>query len=358
MKIREFQKLLREKKIDFALFYNIESMEYDKDILYFSGYKGVGSLIIPKNKKAFLVVPRAEYGRVKKGKIKGYMLPKRKRLFESCLDSINKNKINKKKIGVNKDVFTLNVYRAFKRYFKKNKVIDVSRLCEKAREIKTEGEIKKIKKACKINGKIFNSLIKNIKNKKVKTELDIAGFIEKEAKKFGCELAFDPVVASGKGASVPHYEAENIKLRKGFCVIDFGVRFEEYSSDMTRTIYIGKPSKKDIELYNFLLKIQEDIIKNMKVNDKGGAIYNNTKKELKKYSRNFTHGLGHGIGIKVHELPNLTDKSKDKIQRNTVFTVEPGIYFKNKLGMRIEDTVLMKDKAIVLTRSTKDLLTV
>jgi len=358
MKIREFQKLLRERKIDFALFYNIDSMGHDKDILYFSGYKGVGALVVPKNKRAFLAVPVAEYGRVKKGRIKVYRLAKKKRLFESCLGLINKNKINKKKIGVNKDVFTLNIYKAFKKYLKKNKVVDVSRLCEKAREKKTEDEIKKIKKACKINDKIFNSLVKKVKSKKLKTELGVVGFIEKESKKFGCELAFDPVVASGKGASVPHYEAENIKLRKGFCVIDFGVKFKDYSSDMTRTIYIGKPSKNDKDLYDFLLGIQKDIINNLKIDDNCGKIYDSVKMRLKKYSRNFTHGLGHGIGIKVHELPSLTDKSKDKIQRNTVFTVEPGIYFKNKLGIRIEDTVLMKDNAIVLTRSTKDLLTV
>lgn len=357
MKTREFQRLLREKKIDFALFYNIGSMEYDTDILYFSGYKGVGALIIPKNKKPFLVVPEMEFGRVK-NKIKVYKWTKKKRLFEFCLYLVNKNKIKKKKIGVNKDVFTLNVYKVFKKYFKKNKVVDVSGLCGKVREIKIEKEIKNIKKACNINGKIFNSLIKNIKNNKLKTELGVAGFIEKEAKKFSCELAFDPVVASGKGASVPHYEAENIKLRKGFCVIDLGVKFEDYNSDMTRTIYIGKPSKKDKELYGFLLNIQKDTINDIRINDNCGKIYDSVKMRLKKYSKNFTHGLGHGIGIKVHELPNLTDKSKDEIQRNMIFTVEPGIYFKNKLGIRVEDTVLMKEKVIVLTRAAKDLLTV
>jgi len=376
MRIKEFQRELEKKKTDFALFYNIDSMGGDDDIMYFSGYRGIGVLIVPKNKKPFLVVPEMEYGRVK-NKIKVYKWTKKKRLFEFCLHLINKNKIKKKKIGINKNIFTLNVYKSFKKYFKKNKIIDVSGLCGKAKEIKTEAEIKKIKKACSITGRLFSLLIKNIKssknslnfsghkkshsdflvNKKLKTEKDIVNFLDKKAKDFNCKLAF-AVVASGKGASVPHYEAQNIKLRKGFCVIDFGVRYKNYNSDMTRTIYIGKPSKKEINLYTFLLNIQKNIIKNIKINDGCGRIYNSVREQLEKYSKNFNHGLGHGIGIKVHELPNLTDKSKDKIQKNMVFTVEPGIYFQNKFGIRIEDTVLMKEKAIRLTKTTKDLLIV
>jgi len=357
MQIKNFQNKLKKKKIDFALFYNIDSMCYDKNLIYFTGYKGIGALIIPSNKKPFLVVPKMEYERAK-GKNKVYKWPKKKRLFESCLYLINKNKIKKKKIGINKNTVALNLYKAFKKHFKKNKTIDISGLCEKTREIKTKEEIKNIKKACQISDKLFQSLIKNIKNKKIKTELAVSNFLDLKAKKYNSELAFNPVVASGKGASIPHYEAQNIRLRKGFLVLDFGVKYKNYNSDITRTIYIGKPSKKEIELYNFLLNIQKTTIKNIKINDNCEKIYNTAKKDLKKYSKNFTHGLGHGIGIKVHELPNLTEKSKDKIQKNMVFTVEPGIYLKNKLGIRIEDTVLMQKEAVPLTKTTKDLLTV
>lgn len=357
MKNKAFRQELKNKKIDFALFYNLDSQKGGNDLIYFAGYRGVGALIIPKIKKPFLVVPEMEYGRVK-DRIKVYRWPKKKRLFEHCLYLINKNKIKKKRIGINKNVFTLSVYKLFKKYFKKNKMTDISKLIEKTREIKSKEEIENIKKACKITDKVFSLLIKNIKNKKLKTELSVVDFIEKEAKKFNCELAFNPVVASGKGAGVPHYEAKNIRLRKGFCVIDLGVKYQNYNSDMTRTIYIGKPSKKEKELYYFLLKIQENTIKNIKITDSCGKIHHSVNKRLKNYAKYFNHGLGHGVGINIHELPNLTEKSKDRIQKNTVFTIEPGIYKLNKFGMRIEDTVLMKDKAVRLTKSTKDLLTV
>ncbi|MBL7054289.1 aminopeptidase P family protein [Candidatus Woesearchaeota archaeon] len=357
MKIKQFQQGLKKKKIDFAVFYNLDSMNYDKDISYFSGYKGIGILIIPKNKKPFLIVPEMEYGRAK-NKIKVYKWAKKKRLFEFASYVINKNKIKKKNIGINKNVFTLNVHKAFKKNFKKIKVVDISELCEKIREIKTDEEIKKIKKACSITDKLFSQLINNLKNKKIKTEIDISNFLETEAKKYNCELAFKPIVASGKGSSIPHYEAQNIKLRKGFLVLDLGVKYQDYNSDITRTVYIGKPTKKETQMYGFLLKIQKNTIKEIKINEKCSKIYDNVKKELKNYSKNFTHGLGHGIGIKVHELPNLTENTKDRIQKNMVFTIEPGIYFENRFGIRIEDTVLMKNKAIRLTKTTKDLLTV
>lgn len=358
MKIKKFQDLLKEKKIDFALFYNLDGVSHDTDMFYFSNYKGVGSLILPRDKKPFLLVPEMGFVRAKKAsKIKVYKWKKGKRLFEFLSILTRKNKIKTKVVGINKNVFTLNVYKSLKKYFKKIKTKDVSQLVSKAREIKSNEEIKLIKKACSINDTIFTSLIKNLRNKKLKKESEIVNFLKDEAKKNNSELAFS-VVGSGKGGSIPHYEEKNIKLRKGFCILDFGVNYKGYNSDMTRTIYIGKPRKKDRELYDFMFNVQKDLIKNIKVGDNCGKIYNLALKKLGRYSKYFTHGLGHGIGLKVHELPNLSLDSKDKIINNMVFTIEPGIYFQNKFGIRIEDTVLMKDKPIRITKSTKDLLTI
>ena len=102
--------------------------------------------------------------------------------------------------------------------------------------------------------------------------------------------------------------------------------------------------------------LQKNIIGNIKINDHCNKIYGYCIKNLKKYSKYFTHGLGHGIGVEIHELPNLTLESKDKIMRNMVFTIEPGIYIPKKFGIRIEDSVLIGKKVDVLTKVTKDLL--
>ncbi len=164
-------------------------------------------------------------------------------------------------------------------------------------------------------------------------------------------------MASGKAGSIPHHEPKKIKLRKGFCVIDFGVKYEGYCSDITRTIYLGLPTEKEIKIYNRLLGIQRKIIENIKPGKKCNEAYLETITLLDEYSENFTHGLGHGIGLNIHELPNLKSDSDETFKNNMIFTIEPGIYFENKFGIRIEDDVLIRNgKPIVLTKVQKKMI--
>src|SRR3989338_10303425 len=123
MKTKEFQSILKKKKIDFALFYNIDSARTEANMLYFSGYRGIGALIITKNKR-FLIVPKMEIGRVKG--IKAYIWDKDHRLFEFV-----KKKVKGKVIGIDKNVFTLNAYKEFKKQFKNVKTVDISSICNK-----------------------------------------------------------------------------------------------------------------------------------------------------------------------------------------------------------------------------------
>lgn len=157
---------------------------------------------------------------------------------------------------------------------------------------------------------------------------------------------------------MPHHEPKNEKIKKGFCVIDFGVKYKGYCSDITRTAYVGKPSQKEKEIYNMLLKIQKDAISQVKENKKCSELYNFVNESLGKCKKYFTHGLGHGVGVEIHEMPNLTLNSKDRIKNNMVFTIEPGIYFPGKFGIRIEDTILFKNNPISLTTTSKDLITI
>ncbi len=155
---------------------------------------------------------------------------------------------------------------------------------------------------------------------------------------------------------MPHHEPMNIKIKKGFCVIDFGVKYKGYCSDITRTIYVGKPSKKEQQIYNTLLNIQKNTINQIIQNKKCPELYNFVNESLGKYKKYFTHGLGHGVGVEIHEMPNLTLNSRDKIKNNMIFTIEPGIYFPRKFGIRIEDTILFKNRPIQLTKTSKDLI--
>lgn len=354
MKIKQLQKSFKKNKIDFGLLINLE-MEANPNFYYLTHYNGIGALITSKKQPPFLIVPKMEYQRAKKSIIKRIYKLEKKKFFETIKETAKKRKLKTKIIGIDKNNFTLSLYKNFKKQFK-GKIKDISLDCQKLREVKTEKEVEYLKKSCSYASNILKKTIKNFKN--FKTESEVAAYLEYEAKKLGLQLSFPPVVASGTNASMPHHEPKNIKLKKGFCVIDFGIKHNGYCSDITRTIYLGKPNEKEKEIYNFLLKTQKNIIENIKINNNCGEIYNNCVKSLKQYSKYFTHGLGHGVGTNIHELPNLSLNSKDRIQKNMVFTIEPGIYIKNKLGIRIEDTILMKTKPIILTKAPKGLLTI
>ena len=216
--------------------------------------------------------------------------------------------------------------------------------------------ISKIIKACKITDRILKLLMDEIKKNKFKTELDIYNYIKQETKNNNCRLAFKPIVAIGKNAAEIHHKASTTKIKKGFLVIDFGVKYNDYCSDCTRTFYIGKPSKKEKEIYNLVLKAQETAINHIKKGIYAADIDLITRAVLQDYFRNFIHGTGHGVGKMVHQAPGIYPKSKSILKENQIITIEPGLYFKNKLGIRIEDTILIKNKAIILTKTTKKLI--
>jgi Xaa-Pro aminopeptidase len=344
-KIKVLQKHLKEKKIDYCLLINSKNKDYN--FIYFAGFDIDSCLLIPKKGKAEILISEMEYDRAKKeSKIKRIKKFSRGKKLREYL----KNKLDGKIVGVNYETVTLNSAKRFRKFCK---VRDISKELNEIRAVKTDEEIKNIKKACNTTSKIMKKCLKNFK--RFKTEKDVESFLIKETEKNKCELAFEPVVASGSGASMPHYKARKVKLRKGFCVIDFGVKYKRYHSDLTRTIYIGYPSKNEVNLYYNVLWLQEQAIKMSKPGTKVKKIDSYVRDRLK----NFIHGLGHGVGVEIHELPNLTEESEDVLKKNMVFTIEPGTYKEKKYGIRIEDTVLLKDKkSEILTKVDKELIVI
>jgi len=354
MKIKALQESLKKDGIDAALFLNLNSLGYDPNLFYFSSYSGVGALVVPKNKPPFLLVPKMEYERAKKCSIRAVFSLDKKRLFDSVSEMLSKRKIRLKTAGIDHMSLSVGLFRAFRKSFRKKKIKDVSKICSKLRVLKTKEEIEIIKKSCFLTNRILNRCISLLK--KFDTESEVAAFLENETRKLGCELAFQPIVASGKNASMPHYQPRNVKLNKGFCVIDFGIKYKGYCSDITRTVYLGKPSIKEKETYLYILDVQEKALERIQQGGSCSELYEFVKKSLGRYGQYFTHGLGHGIGVQIHELPNLTDKSKDRFQEGMVFTVEPGVYISGKWGIRIEDDILLAGKKKrILTTVPKEL---
>src|SRR3989338_4511999 len=356
MRIKGMQDILEKKNLDFAFFHNLDSTKINPNIMYFAGYNGLGALVITKRKMPFLLAPKMEFEKAKKSMVKKAYAINKKKFFDSVKIVLKRNCIKDKKIAIDNVKYNLNFYKNFKKELNGIKTKDISLDCLRLRQVKTGEELQTIKKGFDYADKILKNAINNFGD--FKTESDVSGFLEYETKKLGFDVSFPPIVASGSNASMPHHEPENVKLKNGFCVIDFGIKYKGYCTDCTRTIYIGKPNDEEKEVYSFLLDVQKNTINNIKINDNCGKIYENCVKSLGKYSKYFIHGLGHGVGVEIHELPNLTLSSKDKIIENMVFTVEPGVYIQKKLGIRIEDTVLMKRKAYILTKAPKDLLIV
>lgn len=344
------------KKVDLTLFYNVDSENFNKNMYYFSGYKGMGCLVVPKKDVPFLLVPLMEYERAKKNsKVKVYCWEKDKRLFVAVNERLRKEKIVFNSIGIVYREFCYDIYRSLRKHIKKIKIVDITEECFGLRSVKKEKEIEIIKKSCRIASDILKKCIDNFS--KFKTERDVEIFLHTETIKKGCELAFPTIVASGKAGSMPHYEPKNVKLRKGFCVMDFGVKYKGYCSDITRTIYLGTPSKKERKIYNMLLSVQKKVIEKIRTGMKCDELFDSVIILLREYADNFTHGLGHGIGLNIHEAPNLKPLSKEGVENNMVFTVEPGVYFEDSFGIRIEDDILIKNgRPIVLTNVHKNLI--
>ena len=219
-------------------------------------------------------------------------------------------------------------------------------------------KIKNITKACQITDRIFKKLVKKLRQKQFSTELDIYNFLKKETHINNCKLAFKPIVAMQENAAEIHHRANNTKLKRGFLVVDFGIKYKDYCCDCSRTFYIGKPTKKDKDLYNLVLESQLTALNYIQPGVYAADIDGIARAVLLEYFRNFIHGAGHGVGKKVHQAPILSPNSKSILKENQVITIEPGLYFKNKFGIRIEDTVLVKDKANVLTKTKKEMIVI
>jgi Xaa-Pro aminopeptidase len=230
-------------------------------------------------------------------------------------------------------------------------------IINKMREVKEDEEIRNIKKACMITDKgakvLQNEILKVGKSeRKVGRELEFF-MLENGAH----TISFSTIIASGKHSSFSHHDNTDRKLKDGDIVIcDFGVYYNGYCSDLTRTYGIGNVKEKFIEIYDIVLEAQVKAIKMVKSRVEYKSVDMMIRDLFKEYGYqpNFVHGTGHGIGLEVHEGPRVACVSKGRFVKGNVVTVEPGIYIPNQGGVRIEDDVLVKPKGVeVLTKAYK-----
>lgn len=175
------------------------------------------------------------------------------------------------------------------------------------------------------------------------TESELAGVIEHKIRKLGAKVSFETIVAFGANAARPHHSSGKTKLKKNDSVlIDFGVRLNGYCCDITRCFPVGKPSQLFEKVYEALRQAQAAAIEKIRAGVSFKAVDEAARKVIREHGfEPHGHGTGHGLGLEIHELPIVGPNSKGKLRVGDVITVEPGVYIPGKLGVRIEDDVLV-----------------
>lgn len=334
------------------------------NIAYLSNFTGSsGFMVLTKTKKYlftdFRYIERAKNTIPQKIKIVDItkMWRNPKRLKENWQNILEKHKI--KILGVEESNLTVEKYKKFKKISKKIAFIDTSGKIENLREIKSKNEIELVTKSQRINEKVLLSIKKIIQSSRTPiTESDLAWKIKELGHKYGAEdISFEPIVAFGSNSAIPHHLSGNNKLKKGDLVlIDMGMKYKGYCSDMTRIVFTAKPTKEQKKIYNIVLTAQKTAIKNIKAGITGEKADKFSRDIIKKagYGKNYEHSGGHGLGLDIHEQPALNDKYKKTLKENSIITVEPGIYLHGKFGIRIEDMILItKNGCKTLTKSPK-----
>jgi len=328
-----------------------------ENIYYLTGFTGSrGMILSTKNKKYFFTDFRyIEYAR--------NVVPKAFKVIQ--IDKQWKKdwpglikKLKIKNLGIEENFLTIHQFNELKKISKGVNLINSPGVIENLREIKSKNEFELIKKSQQINEEILKTIIKKLKSGI--SEKDIEWYILEQIHKHGADgPSFNPIVAFGDHSAIPHHQNTERKLKKGNTVlIDMGVKYKHYCSDMTRTFFTSNPDKLQEKVYSTVLAAQKNAIKTLKsgvLNSKTNKAANDIIKKAG-YLENFQHGLGHGVGLEIHESPNLTAEKPFSLKENMITTIEPGIYLENHFGVRIEDMVKITRAGYEnFTKAPKDL---
>ncbi len=264
--------------------------------------------------------------------------------IKSLLEFLKSKNISTVFIDYNKT--TVKEYKEYKSLGLKIK--DVKDRINKLRSVKKREEISCIKKACKITEKAYYYAISKVR--KEMTEKELKEILVKKMISLGAEgESFFSIVAFSKNSAVPHHQTGDTRLEENSVIlIDTGCKVNGYCSDFTRTCFFGTPDKEFLTAYEQVLRANLTAEEKISVGYSGVQADSIARDYFKSNNTDkyFTHSLGHGIGLDIHEAPYLSKKSKEVLKKGMVFSIEPGLYFENKFGIRIEDTVILKKSGI------------
>ena len=263
------------------------------------------------------------------------------------------------RVGYESETVTVDGYERTRELFgDRIELVAVKGLVESMRLVKDEQEIELIAAAQKIADDAFEALLAG--GLAGRTERELALALEHDMRLRGAESpSFDSIVAGGGHGALPHATPRDVKLEQGqLVVIDWGAKFAGYCSDCTRTVAIGEPGPEAREAYELVLGAQQVGLDEVRAGGNGKEIDKAVRDIIygAGHEGHYGHGLGHGVGLEIHEAPTLSFRSEDILQAGTVVTVEPGVYLPGRFGIRIEDLVVVTDDGIrILTSIPKGL---
>lgn len=349
---KRVQKICIDLKLDALLISNGNNMRY------VSGFAGeTGYLYI--SKKHHMVITDFRYTYQAEAEAEGYeIITIGSGGYEEAINDILRGD-NVKRLGFESKDLLFSRYQDLKNKLDVDELLPIKDEITRLRRIKTPNELEYIKQAEGIGDKVFTEILTFIKPGM--TELEVAARIEYLLKLYGGEkLSFSAIVASGVNSSMPHAVPTVKKIENGdFLTMDYGCVYEGYCSDMTRTIVVGKASDKQKEIYNIVLEAQLAALDVIKAGLKGKDVDKVARDIIYNagYEGCFGHGLGHSVGLFIHEDPRLSPSEEGIIEAGMIETVEPGIYVRGYGGVRIEDLVVVTEDGYEnYTHSDKSLI--
>ena len=350
-RLAKLQKRLAEEKLEALLVSSLPNVHY------LTGFSGSAGLLLATSKDSLLLTD-SRYDLQAHEEVEG----SRVAIVKGDLLAAAAKRVPKKRgarIGFEGQAVSYQAHRKLRNLLPGRRLVATSEVVELLRMQKEEEEIARIRKAVEVGSRALQETLPLLRPGV--REQEVAAEIEYRMRLHGAERpSFETIVAFGDHAALPHARPGDRRLRPKECILmDLGAILSGYAGDMTRTVFLGKPSRRASRMYQAVLEALQEAEAVVRAGVTGGQVDAAARKVLKRYEygRYFTHSTGHGVGKEVHELPRVAPKQKQPLLERAVITVEPGVYIPGYGGVRIEDVVVVrKDGAEVLTPTPKELL--
>ncbi len=349
---RKFAAALEESRVDAFLVTHLPNVRY---LCGFTGSAGVLAFAKPR----FALFTDGRYTEQARQETAGArVVIKKKAALSASGEWVARARA--RRVGVEAEHLTLSARAGLGKVLK-TPVKPMAGLVERLRMIKDPAELERIQRAVQLGSSLFQTAVQAIRPGA--SEASVAAELEYAARRAGAEgMAFETIVAAGPHAALPHWRASSQPIpNTGFVVLDFGVILSGYCSDMTRTMWVGKPDQAARDLYQAVLEAQLAGVEAVRPGTTTGEVDQAARRVLHKagLSRYFTHSTGHGVGLEIHEAPRLARGQTEVLRPGMVVTIEPGAYIAGKGGVRIEDMVAVTENGHqVLTPTTKEFISI